>query len=201
MGDEHYFNRRPTSPRDRRVLAVALRGLRLRLVTEGGVFSRRRVDPGTRLLIEHMQIGQADRVLDLGCGYGVVGIVAASLASHGSVTAVDVNERAVALTRENARSNAIRNLEALQGDGVAPVAGKAFDVIAFNPPMRVGNIVVHRLIEDAACHLAPGGRFYLVGRTQQGVARLAAKMAQVFGQVEEVAKKGGYRLYLSRGVG
>jgi len=176
---------------------VTLRGHELRLTTEAGVFSRSRVDPGTRLLIQHMEIAPADTVLDLGCGYGVVGVVAAKLASQGHVTLVDINERAVALAAENLRANDTGNAEAIQGDSFAPVADRRFDVIALNPPIRAGNAVIHGLIERARDHLAAGGRFYLVGRTQQGVVRLAAKMAETFDDVHQVAKGGGYRVYLA----
>jgi len=195
--EEHYFSRRPSSRGGRRALTVRLRGRDLELTTDAGVFSRSRIDPGTRLLIDEMEIRPGDRVLDLGCGYGVVGVVAALEAPQGQVILVDVNERAVALAEENLRSNGIENAEARQGDGFASVAGETFDVIALNPPIRAGLATVHRLIEEARRHLRPGGRFYLVGRTRQGVVRLAAKMAQVHGQAEELAKRGGYRLYLA----
>lgn len=245
MPSDHYFTERPSSPGARRALTATLRGFELHLVTEAGVFSRERVDPGTALLIKHMNVQPADRVLDLGCGYGVVGIIAAKLAAEGHVTLVDINERAVALARENLKANGITNAEALQGSGFAPVAPSAslgagdrlFDVIALNPPIRAGLAVVHQLIEQAHAHLASGQsspspctgrgtgggvpspspdspraqsrglergkggevpRLYLVGRTKQGVVRLAEKMRQVFGNAEEVAKGGGYRLYVSR---
>jgi len=194
---EHYFTKHPSSRGGRMTFTVALRGHELRLTTEAGIFSRSRVDPGTRLLIQHMEIAPADAVLDLGCGYGVVGVVAAKLAPQGRVTLVDINERAVALAAENLRANDIDNAEAVQGDAFAQVANRRFDVIALNPPIRAGNAVVHALIERARDHLEPGGRFYLVGRTQQGVVRLAAKTAEVFGDVHEVAKGGGYRVYLA----
>jgi 16S rRNA (guanine1207-N2)-methyltransferase len=197
MGEEHYFSEHPAAAGGRRELTVVMRGQRVRLVTEAGVFSRSRVDPGTKLLLQHMQVEKADRVLDLGCGYGVVGVLAGLLAPEGRVTMVDINERAAELADENARGNGIENAEALHGDGFAPVAGRTFDVIALNPPIRAGNAVVHRLIEEARAHLASGGCFYLVGRTQQGVVRLAAKMAEVFAEVREVAKGGGYRLYVA----
>jgi len=194
---DHYFSERPASAGGRRVLTTELRGFEIRLVTEAGVFSRESVDRGTRLLIKHMEVGPTDRFLDLGCGYGVVGVVAARLAPQGHVTLVDINERAVALARENLAGNGMTNAEALQGDGFAPVADRVFDVIALNPPIRAGLAVVYSLIEQAHAQLAPGGRFYLVGRTKQGVLRIAEKMRQGFGNAEEVAKGGGYRLYLS----
>jgi 16S rRNA (guanine1207-N2)-methyltransferase len=200
MPDEHYFTPRPASRGGRRAFTVTLRGREVRLTTEAGVFSRRRVDPGTRLLINHIQVDPEDRVFDLGCGYGIVGLVAALLAPDGHATLVDVNARAVELARANLEANRITNAEAHQGEGFAPVVDRQFDVIALNPPIRAGLATVHHLIEEAARHLAPGGRFYLVGRTRQGVLRLAAKMQAVFGEAEEVAKGGGYRLYLSRRV-
>jgi len=197
MSQDHYFTQRPTARGKRQTFTVTLRGRDITLITEPGVFSRSRVDRGTRLLINHMEVGEEDRFLDLGCGYGIVGIIAALLAPEGSVTLVDINERAVALARENLALNNIHNAEALQGDGFAPVTGRTFDIIALNPPIRAGLAVVHRLIEASSARLAPGGRFYLVARTKQGAIRLAQKITQVFGTVEEIAKGGGYRLYLS----
>jgi 16S rRNA (guanine1207-N2)-methyltransferase len=221
----HYFSERPASAGGRRVFTAELRGFEIRLATEAGVFSREGVDRGTRLLIKHMEVRPTDRFLDLGCGYGVVGIVAAKLAPQGQVTLVDINERAVALARENLSLNEIGNAEALQGDGLAPVSGRVFDVIALNPPIRAGLAVVYSLIEQARGRLAGTGtagfslpasvltlgspaeacatrggeasRFYLVGRTKQGVLRIGEKMRQVYGNAEEVAKGGGYRVYLS----
>jgi len=194
---DHYFSPHPRASGGRRTLSVTLRGQQLRLTTEAGVFSRRRVDSGTRLLIDNMKVDPADSVLDLGCGYGVVGLVAARLASQGYVTLVDVNQRAVDLARANLRANGVENAEAILGDGFASVAGRRFDVIALNPPIRAGFAVIHTLISESTQHLHGGGRFYLVGRTKQGVIRLAAKIHEVFGSAEEIAKGGGYRLYLS----
>lgn len=198
MPPDHYFTPQPTSRGKRQTLTVTLRGRDITLITEPGVFSRFRVDRGTRLLISHMEVGEEDRFLDLGCGYGVVGIIAALLAPKGRVTLVDINERAVALARQNLALNSIQNAEALPGDGFAPVGGRTFEAIALNPPIRAGMETVRRLIGQARDRLSEGGRFYLVGRTKQGVLRLAEKMTETFGDAEEVAKGGGYRLYLSR---
>lgn len=180
------------------MIATELRGFSLRLATEAGIFSRDRVDRGTRLLVKHIDVKPGDQVLDLGCGCGVVGIVAALLAPRGRVVLVDINSRAVEVARQNLAANHIENAEVLHGDGFAPVRGRSFDLIALNPPMRAGLATVHRLTAQARDHLAPGGRFYLVGRTKQGVIRLSQKMSEIFGQVCEVAKGGGFRLYRVR---
>jgi 16S rRNA (guanine1207-N2)-methyltransferase len=198
MRTEHYFTSEPGSPRERHTLVVTLRGHELRLVSEAGVFSRARVDRGTRLLIAALDIGSDDRFLDLGCGYGVVGLVAARLAPEGQVTLLDINARAVALAAENLRANGIGNAVAMKSDGYEAVAGETFGVIALNPPIRAGLPVVHRLIEQATDHLSSGGRFYLVARTRQGALRLREKMREAFGNVEEAAKGGGYRVFVSR---
>jgi len=197
MPDEHYFTPDPSAHERPRHFTVVLRGQEFTLATEAGVFSRERVDRGSRLLIAHMIVSPADQVLDLGCGYGIVGLVAARLAPQGRVTMVDINARAVRLAQVNLRANGIRNAEVLLGDGFDPVAGRRFDAIAINPPVRAGFALIHRLIEEAQEHLRAGGRFYLVGRTRQGVKRLAEKMRLVFGDVEEIAKGGGYRVYLA----
>jgi 16S rRNA (guanine1207-N2)-methyltransferase len=196
--NEHYFSPQPGAAGRRRSITATLRGREFRFLTQAGVFSRSRVDAGTRLLVETMEVMPTDRFLDLGCGYGVLGVIAAHLAPEGRVLLVDVNHRAVALARENLRLNGIDNAEARPGDGFAAVGEEQFDVIAANPPIRAGLAVVHRLIFEAERHLAPGGRFYLVARTRQGVLRLAAKMRETFGNVEEAAKGGGYRVFLSR---
>jgi len=195
MPADHYFTPRPSASGKRRTFALTLRGHQVRLITEAGVFSRQRVDPGTRLLIEHMEVNSTDRFLDLGCGYGVVGIVAAILAPQGHITLVDINERAVQLARANLRANNIENAAVYCGDGFSPLPDQTFDVIALNPPIRAGLKVVHRLIEESRDHLTPAGCFYLVGRTKQGVVRLAQKMSLVFGDAGELGKRGGYRLY------
>lgn len=198
MPNEHYFSPEPHAEGGVRSLTLTLRGHDFTFVTEAGVFSRARVDRGTRLMVAEMAIEPTDRVLDLGCGWGVVGLVAARLAPQGRVTLADINARAVELTRANLAANGITNAEVYQSDGYEAVVGQAFDVIALNPPLRAGLAVVHRLIEQGREHLAPGGRFYLVARTQQGALRLAKKMAEVFGDVQEVAKGGGYRVFVCR---
>jgi 16S rRNA (guanine1207-N2)-methyltransferase len=195
MPTDHYFSEKPAARGGRQIIEADLRGFHLRLVTEAGVFSRERVDRGTRLLVKHVEVRATDRVLDLGCGYGVVGIVAALLAPEGRVTLIDVNQRAAALARQNLALNGIENAAVHQGDGFAPVFGQRFDLIVLNPPIRAGLATLNRLIDEAGAHLAPAGHFYVVGRTKQGVVRLSQKMAEVFGAVDEVAKGGGFRLF------
>lgn len=191
---EHYFTRRPGAAHRPLEVREQLRGRMYVFVTDAAVFSRRRLDPGTRLLIEHLPLPAEGSALDLGCGYGPVGIVMAAESPESRVWLVDINERAVELARRNLTLNGIGNGEAVQGDGFAPVAGMRFSLIASNPPIRAGKRVVYAWVEQAFDHLETGGQLLMVARTSQGARTLARHMAAVFGAVQEVAKGSGYRV-------
>src|SRR5207249_194752 len=139
--------------------------------------------------------GGAALVRDIGCGYGPVGLVAASLAPQGRAVLIDVNARAVELAAQNAQLNGLGNVEVLQGDGCGPVAGRLFDTAVTNPPIRTGKATLRRLVRDIWQHLRPGGRFYFVARTAQGARTLARDVTEVFGTVREMERKSGYRVY------
>lgn len=192
---DHYFTRQPAAPSRPRQIQARLRGIVYTFLTDRGVFAHAGIDPGTRLLIESMRVDPSDQVLDLGCGYGPIGLVAARLAGQGHVVLVDVNERAVDLAAQNARRLGLRNVEVLQGDGTQPVADRSFDVVVTNPPIRAGKATLRRLIREIRNVLRPGGRFYLVARTAQGARTLAKDVEAVFGTAREVAQAAGYRVY------
>jgi 16S rRNA (guanine1207-N2)-methyltransferase len=194
MCAEHYFSARPQVASARREWTAALRGATYTFVTDRGVFSWEHIDRGTRLLIETMAFAPEATVLDWGCGYGPLGLVAARLAPQGRATLLDVNERAVELARENARRNGIANVDCVVGDGFAAVAGQRFDVILSNPPLRAGKGVVQRLVDEAPAHLKPGGSLWLVARTQQGAKGLLRSLEQAFDTAETVARGGGFRV-------
>ncbi|OUM99303.1 MAG: hypothetical protein BAA04_04065 [Firmicutes bacterium ZCTH02-B6] len=191
---EHYFTERPRAEHRPLEIRENLFGRPFMFVTDAAVFSRRRLDPGTRLLIEHLPLPVTGNALDLGCGYGPVGIVIASLSPEARVWMVDINERAVELAKRNAAANRVANVEVRQGDGFTPVVGIAFSLIASNPPIRAGKRVVYAWVEQAYAHLEPGGRLVMVARTSQGARTLARHMEAVFGNVREIAKGSGYRV-------
>jgi 16S rRNA (guanine1207-N2)-methyltransferase len=194
-GGDHYFATAPASTPRLRAVQATLRGRRWSLHTVRGVFATRGVDQGTEVLIDSMRIGERDRVLDLGCGYGVVGLVAAALAPRGLVWLVDVNTRAAAVAAENARANGIRNAAVAVGDAATAFSDASFDVVVTNPPIRAGRAVVAQFIDEAWRVLCSDGRFYLVARTAQGARTLARLIAERFGNVTQVALRGGYRVY------
>lgn len=194
----HYFTPAPPAPVRERTIRFEDGGREFRFRTAAGVFSRGGVDRGTRLLLEAVDPGDAATILDLGSGYGALGIVMAARAPRARVTLVDINPRAAALAAVNIRDNGLTNAEARTGDGCAPVGGARFDLILLNPPIRAGRAVVLRLLGEAHAHLTPGGRFYLVARTSQGARTLARRMGEVFGQVRETERGGGFRVYEGR---
>ncbi|MFC5401613.1 class I SAM-dependent methyltransferase [Cohnella soli] len=194
--NDHYYSSQPKSASDKQTFEAVLRGHKLKLTSDAGVFSRDGVDYGSRVLIEHMDIPQQASVLDVGCGYGPIGLVAARLAPQGHATLIDINERAVALAKANAKANGIENVTFTPSDLFSAVADRKFDVILSNPPIRAGKAVVHRLFEESFDRLNPGGTLWIVIQKKQGAPSARAKLEEIFGEdeVEEVGKDKGYKV-------
>lgn len=194
---EHYFSERPISAERRGLVKTRLRGMEFGFVTSSGVFSIRRVDRGTRLLVESMVLPDEGRVLDMGCGYGVVGVVAGRLVPGLEVWMTDINERAVSLARLNLDRNGVE-AEVRQGDLYESVGGMRFGVVLSNPPISAGlRRVVRPLVEGAVGHLEVGGSLQVVVQSRKGGKTLAAMMEDAFGGVEVLARGGGYRVLMS----
>jgi len=191
---EQYFTRRPSAPRRPARIVARLRGQDVTFHTDSAVFARAGIDRGTELLLEALDVGPCERILDLGCGYGAIGIVAARLSAGGHVILTDVNERAVALARENLEANRVTSAEVRIGNLYEPVAGLKFDHIVCNPPIRAGRGVVDRIIHEAPTYLADGGRLWLVARTKQGAEAIRERMARTFGASEVVHRGSGYKV-------
>ncbi|MDI3257805.1 MAG: class I SAM-dependent methyltransferase, partial [Kyrpidia sp.] len=187
MADQ-YFAARPAAPSDRRAVAMRVRGLDVMLMTDTGVFSRSRIDYGTRLLIEAMDVPERGDVLDLGCGYGPIGIAAALLNPGIRVVMVDVNERAVELAKENARRLRLSRVEVLVSDGFSALGDRRFDRVYCNPPIRTGKSEVYRLLAEAATRLGEEGQLWVVAQKKQGAESLKRELAGRFAEVADVAR-------------
>jgi len=192
---DHYYSKQPSAASDRGTFEATLRGKTFRFTTDSGVFSKQGIDFGSKLLIETMRIGEDDRVLDVGCGYGPIGLAAAALAARGSVMMVDINERAVELAKENAKRNGIVNVDIIQSDLFEKVGQKTFTKILSNPPIRAGKQVVHHIFEMAFHHLTEGGELWIVIQKKQGAPSALAKLESLFAKVVEADKDKGYRIY------
>ena len=172
------------------VIQDHVRGLDLRLATQPGVFAAHGIDAGTRLLVEAMRVTPTARVLDLGCGYGVIGIVAAKLATRGHVVLVDSDIRATRLAARNLELNGVTSAEVVLGDGVHDLPAKMrFDVVASNPPTHSGREVLDDFVAGAYKVLRPRGRLYLVVNRLLSLRR---EVESVFGAAEIAARSGGY---------
>jgi len=194
---EQYFAKRPASKRRPAQVEIISRGHPFTFQTDAGVFSRQKLDRGTELLLEAVQLGPCEAILDLGCGYGPIGIVAARLSEGGHVILTDVNERAASLARANLAANEIGNAEVRVGDLYGPVEDLAFDHILCNPPIRAGRKVVDRVIADAPTHLLDGGSLWLVARTRQGAGALRSRMMKAFGNAAIVQRGSGFKVLRS----
>ena len=172
------------------MISESVRGFDLRLATQAGVFAHREIDEGTRLLVEAMRVSPTARVLDWGCGYGVIGIAAAKLATKGHVTLVDVDVRATRLSQHNLELNGVENAEVVLGDGLHDLPPKTrFDVVVSNPPTHSGREVLDELVTSAYKALRPRGQLYLVINRLLSLRR---QVEAVFGNAETVARQKGF---------
>jgi len=195
LTESHYFSREVGRPERLLRVSLPVADRELELVTSDNVFSYRRVDRGTLVLIEEMDIPRGGRVLDLGCGYGPLS-VSASLRGA-SVAAVDVNQRAIWLARTNLSRHANTPWVVVRGDLYGPFNFE-FDTIICNPPIRSGRDTVLRIIREGQQYLRDGGSLQLVARTRMGAKTLASIMEEEYGNVEVAGRKSGYRVLLSR---
>lgn len=191
----HYYSQSPEVKHNRQVHEASLRGFSFRFMTDAGVFSKSGIDYGSQVLIDALELNINAKVLDVGCGYGPIGLTTAKLAENGQVTMIDINERAVELSRENAKLNGINNVTVLQSDLYEAVKHLMFDTIVTNPPIRAGKAVVHRIFEEGYELLEQGGSMWVVIQKKQGAPSAKAKLESLFADVEEVTKDKGYRIF------
>ncbi|EGJ39192.1 class I SAM-dependent methyltransferase [Streptococcus sanguinis] len=189
-----YFAENPDAKHDIHELNVELLGQRLTFLTDAGVFSKKMIDYGSRVLLSVLDFEAGERVLDVGCGYGPLGLTLAK-AQGVAATMVDINQRALDLAQKNAERNQI-SAEILQSNVYEKVSG-IFDHIISNPPIRAGKQVVHEVISGSYGHLTEGGDLTLVIQKKQGAPSAKSKMETVFGNCEIVKKDKGYYILRS----
>ena len=190
-----YYAENPNAAHDIHELRVDLLGEKMTFLTDAGVFSKKMVDFGSQLLLKCLEVNQGETVLDVGCGYGPLGL---SLAKAYGVqaTMVDINNRALDLARKNAERNKVE-ATIFQSNIYEQVKGK-FDHVISNPPIRAGKQVVHEIIEKSKDFLGIGGDLTIVIQKKQGAPSAKSKMEDVFGNCEIVKKDKGY--YILRSV-
>lgn len=189
----HYY--KPKAPGRRTVIPVVVRGVAVQLISYTSLFSGTSIDEGTMLLLENIRLPEEGVVLDVGCGYGAIGVVVARLNPRLRVYMTDINPLAVKVSRQNARLNGVEGrVVVLRGDRYEPVGGLKFDAIYSNPPLSAGMQVVKDIVLGAAEHLKGGGHAQFV--LARGGEHLAGEARKVYSHVEAVSKKGYILLYL-----
>ena len=190
-----YYAENPDAAHDIHELRVELLGEKMTFLTDAGVFSKKMVDFGSQLLLKCLEVNQGETVLDVGCGYGPLGL---SLAKAYGVqaTMVDINNRALDLARQNAERNKVA-ATIFQSNIYEQVEGH-FDHVISNPPIRAGKQVVHEIIEKSKDFLEIDGDLTIVIQKKQGAPSAKSKMEDVFGNCEIVKKDKGY--YILRSV-
>jgi 16S rRNA (guanine1207-N2)-methyltransferase len=190
---EHYFSPKQKTPHDVATIMETIGFHTFTFKTDAGVFSKGQFDKGSLLLVSAIPPQQGKAVLDLGCGWGGVGIVIAKHNPTATVHLSDVNQRALSLARQNAKQNAVE-VTIHQSDIMADI-GEQFDTIVTNPPIRAGKQVVYEMIRQSHGHLVPEGEFYAVVRTKQGAKSYGEELERVFGNMEIVERKSGYKVF------
>lgn len=197
MPEEHYFSADPSAPFEREPFTCEVWGRELRLVSGSGVFSRGHLDHATAVLFRETDPPAVGRVLDLGCGYGVIGLAIAAASPSTSVTAVDVNERALLLARENAVTLGVADrFTAVRPDQVPAEA--TYDEIWSNPPIRIGKQALHELLLTWLPRLAPGGRAVMVVGKNLGADSLQRWLGEQGWPTERIGSAKGFRVLETR---
>ena len=202
MSDEQYFARQPKSKSTLSRDGATKHDLRdswrvgatqLHLITDSGVFSRHGIDAGTQVLIENAPTPpKTGSFLDLGCGSGALALTMATYSPAATVWAIDINERAISLTRRNAERNHIRNVHAVGPEGIP--ADTTFDLIWSNPPIRIGKKDLHKLLSLWLPRLAEHGEAWLVVNRNLGSDSLVKWLKEIGYDVARHSSKHGYRV-------
>lgn len=174
-----------------------MRDIHLTLHSTWGIFSPREIDEGTALLLKYIDIKSDDDCLDLGCGYGPIGLTLAKLAPQGHTTLVDKDFMAVQYTQKNIALNNISNADALLSNGFDQIRDRQFDIVVSNIPAKVGNEMLSLFLHDAWRQLKPGGRFYVV--TINGLRDyMKRNFKEIFGNFSKCKQGKNYTVAMAR---
>ena len=194
----HYYVNDDSLTQDEHILDLKVKDISMRLYTDSGVFSKKGLDFGTKVLLESITIPtSAKTIIDMGSGYGPIAIFLAKSHPEKHVYAFDVNERAIALTKKNFKENKVSNAEAQTSFLFENVSVRA-DVVVTNPPIRAGKQTVFKLYEQAYENLNSGGILYVVIQKKQGAPSTYTKITELFGACEVIEKKAGYWILLAQ---
>ena len=188
----HYYTNNTDLKSEKKYITFYYRDQELTFVSDIGVFSKEYIDYGSRVLLDNISLRSSQtNLLDVGCGYGTLGLSLKKVYPWIKVEMVDVNERALALAEESVRYNRLEDITIYKSSVYENVKGR-FDVIVSNPPIRAGKKVVFEILEKAYEHLNRSGELFVVIQKKQGAPSAKKKMEEVFGNCEIVKRDKGY---------
>lgn len=192
---EHYFSQQPQSKSSPKTWKYEIKDKIYSFTSDVGVFSKNEVDYGSRLLIESFEepLTSGD-FLDLGCGYGPIGITIADRYSERHVFLTDINERALKLAQYNASQNNVQNITIVKSNRFSELNNYRFSAVLTNPPIRAGKKVVHAIFEESHQSLKPGGELWVVIQKKQGAPSAKQKLSKLFDRVDIVNRSKGYHI-------
>ena len=192
----HYFENDDSVISEPATITYDFQGQHLTYTTDHGVFSRQRLDYGSRVLMDAIDIGNAKSMLDVGCGYGTMGIALNSVHEDLQVLMTDVNKRAISLAKENIKCNNLEGIDVIESDVYENVHDR-YDLVISNPPIRAGKKVVSAIISGSYDHLNEGGRLVIVIQKKQGAPSAKKLMEEIFGNATVIKKDKGYYILQS----
>ena len=195
----HYFSEVQDVKSVKKIINYEIKNEKFEFLTDNGVFSKTKVDFGTDVMLrtflnENKKLGNI-RILDIGCGYGVVSIVVKRFFEKAKILSTDVNERALELTRENIQKNNRTDDFEVRKSFVFDNISENFDVILSNPPIRAGKQVIFEIYEKSFFHLNKNGKFYCVIQTKHGAKSTKKKLEELFGNCTTLVIEAGYRIF------
>lgn len=190
---EHYYTSNPTSESCEREIEYFIDDKKIKFISDNGVFSKAHVDFATDFMIRTIKDDLTGTLLDLGCGYGVIGITLAKLCNLKHVVMCDVNNRALDLAKRNCTKNNVEVCEVVESNCFENINEK-FDNIVTNPPIRAGKEALYNMYKECKEHLNYGGGLYLVINKKHGAPSTISYLTTIFENVEVLDKKAGFNV-------
>ena len=195
----HYFSEVQDVKSVKKIINYEIKNEKFEFLTDNGVFSKTKVDFGTDVMLrtflnENKKLENI-RILDIGCGYGVVSVVLKRFFEKAKILSTDVNERALELTKENIQKNNRTDDFEVRKSFVFDNISENFDVILSNPPIRAGKQVIFEIYEKSFFHLNKNGKFYCVIQTKHGAKSTKKKLEELFGNCTTLVIEAGYRIF------
>lgn len=189
---DHYYTVNPNSAHDEWIIKATVFENELTFTTDAGVFSRDGLDKGTLIMLNSLP-ELSGRILDLGCGWGAVGVSLGKKYPDLDILMTDINQRAVDLSKRNLSANHVCNAKVVQGDAFENVNG-LFDAIITNPPIRAGKTVIYSMFDEARKYLVSGGSLYIVIRKQHGAPSALKYLSSIYSSVETIERESGFHV-------